>query len=217
MSTEVGKKSDAVVKKKGTKESELVIGSAANAIKKSLDDLKKAVDTVSELGTQAENYQALIVQREERIKEIDQEYSEKRRAANVAFDLDMKADQEKAIEEVLSKGSKVAIDDSELTDLRTKAQKNEEEMKREISSAVHAATGSMKKDHDNAMALRAAEVKAEQAENAAKINALTAQVSYLEKENKSWQDALAAERTASVERSKANAIGSINVGGPSKS
>lgn len=202
--------------KKGSASSEMVIGAAANQIKKSVDMLKGAVDAVNELGTKAENFQALIAQKEDRVKELDVEFSEKKRAAQVNLDLEIKADENKVVTEVLAKNNEVAINTVELSELKARAERSDAEVKADKDKAVAIATSAMKKDHDNAMLLKDAEFKAKEAENLAQISNLKSQVEMYKAQCASWEKALEQERAAGVERSKAASIGTLNVGQPTK-
>lgn len=202
--------------KKGNASSELVIGTAANAMKKAHDELKKAVDIVGGLGEKAENFQALIAQKEDRIKEIDVEYAEKKRAASVNLDLEIKADEDAAVKRILAENNQAAVDNAELAELRSRANRSDEAMRSEINKAVGAATSSMKKDHENAIALKDAQFAADKAQDKATIESLNKQVVYLEQQCRSWENALNQERAAGIERAKASAVGTINVAGPAK-
>ncbi len=203
-------------KKKGTVHSEMVLGAAALMIKKSVDSLHAAVDTVSKLSEQAENYQGLIAQKEDRVKELDVEFAEKKRQKDVELQISVRADEDKMVTDILVKHNKVAVDATELTELKASVEKNEKEISDDKAKAIAMATSAMSKDHKNEIALKDSEFKATQAQSVARIESLTSEVTFLRGEVASWKGALDAERSASVERSKANAIGSLNVGTPGK-
>jgi hypothetical protein len=216
MSETKTEKKAVVTSKKGSANTEVVIGSAAQLIKKSVDGLRTAVETVNKLGEQAENYQGLIAQKEARVAELDIEYKEKRRAAEVELEVSIKQDETKVVAAILERQGKIAISQEELVDLRNKSSKGEAEVKAEIQKAVGEVTGRLTKQHESELKLKEAEVKATAAESVAKIQNLEMQVSFLKDQVDSWKNALDAERSASVERSKANAVGSINLGNSGK-
>lgn len=205
-----------VVKKKGTQATEVIIGSAALNIRKSLAALGDAVKTVESLGDKAEEMQGLIAQREDRIKELDVTFAETKRQKQVELDLKVKEDEQKVVNDVLAKNSLVAIPQAELDNIKANLTKATSEMNSEIQKAVGAATASLKKDHEAAVALTAAENRTKEAANTAMLATTESKLKFLEEQVEMWKGALDAERQAGVERSKASSIGVLNVGNPGK-
>src|SRR5688572_12791798 len=111
------------VAKKGTAQTEVVIGTAAANIKKSLSDLSMAVKAVEDLGEKAENYQGIIAEREERIKALDTQFAETKRQKQVELDLKVKEDERSVVSNVLSKQGLLAVDSKEFTDMRSALEK----------------------------------------------------------------------------------------------
>lgn len=206
----------APVKKKGTAATELIIGSAASNIRKSLTALGDAVKTVESLGDKAEEMQGLIAQREDRIKELDVTFAETKRQKQVELDLKVKEDEQKVVNDVLAKNNLVAIPQDELNAIKANLTKATNEMQSEISKAVHSATAAMKKEHEAAAALTAAQNETKEAANKAKLDTFESKVKFLEEQVEMWKGALDAERQAGVERAKASSVGTINVGATGK-
>ena len=204
------------IKKKGTQATEVIIGSAALNIRKSLTALSDAVKTVESLGDKAEEMQGLIAQREDRIKELDVMFAETKRQKTVELDLKVKEDEQKVVNDVLAKNNLVAIPQAELDNIKANLTKATSEMNSEIQKAVGAATSSLKKDHESAVALTAAENKAKEAANTAMLATTESKLKFLEEQVEMWKSALDAERQAGVERAKASSVGSINVGNTGK-
>jgi chromosome segregation ATPase len=203
-------------KKKGTPGTEVIIGSAANVLKKAVDNIKSAVSDVDQLVAKAEEQQGIIAQREERIAELDVEFKEKKRQKDVELEDQLRESKRDTVDKILGEQNLVAIDKVEHAKLTGDIQQIKVEAQNEASRATAIATSNMKKEHENAMALQKAGFERDQAENKAKLDNANSQIEFLREQCKKWEEALNAERQASVERSKANAIGTITVGNTGK-
>lgn len=203
-------------KKKGNQATEVIIGAAAANIRKSINELGNAIKTVESLGDKAEEMQGLIAQREDRIKELDVTFAETKRQKQVELDLKVKEDEQAVVSSVLSKNNMVAVPQTELDNLRNDLRKATSEMQAEVSKAVNAATSAMAKEHKAASELIASQNETKEAANKAMLDTLKAQNAFLEQQVEMWKNALDAERQAGVERAKASAVGTINVGANGK-
>ena len=202
--------------KKGSVSTELVLGQAAQQITKAVTELNAAVETVRTLTAQAEELTLQVSNKESQISELDVQYTEKARQAEVDFDLNMKANADRVLSEYLRSNGKMAVTTAEwnslqkeLTDVKTNAES-------ETKKAVATATNSLKSQYENDIKLLHSENKAIAAENASKIGVLAEKNKFLEEQVEKLYKQLDAERVASIERAKASSVGSINVTGAGK-
>lgn len=199
------------VTKKGSVSTETVLGQAAQQIAKAVTELNNATTTVSQLVSKADELSLLVANKEEQIQELDVQYQEKARQAQVEFDLNVKAHAERVVAQWLTTNGKTAVSTTELSvlenELATTKANAEAETKRQVSAAV----ASVKSQYENDIKLLHSENKAISVENATKITALAEKNKFLEDQMTKVYGQLDAERTASVERARASSVGSINV------
>lgn len=203
-------------KKKGTPATEIIIGSAANVLRKAVENIKSAVEDVDDLVEKAEEQQGIIAQREERIAELDVQFREKKRQKEVELEVELRESKRATVNSILEEQDLVAIDKVEHAKLTGDIQQIKVEAQNDANRSTAIATSNMKKEHDNSMALQKANFERDQAETKAKLDNANSQIEFLRDQCKKWEEALNAERQASVERSKANAIGTITVGNTGK-
>jgi hypothetical protein len=202
--------------RKASASTELVLGQAAQQITKAVNELNNATTSINKLSEQAEELTLLVANKEEAIKELEVEFTEKERQLKVDLDLSFRSNTEKVVTEFLTSTNKVSISSSELstlrTDLETIKSNREQDIKREVSSVV----STLKTQYENEIKLIHSENKAVAAENAAKIGTLATQNRFLEEQVTKLYSQLDAERSAGIERAKAGSVGSINVSGQGK-
>lgn len=198
--------------KKASLTTEVVLGQAAQQITKAVSELNAATTTVTQLASQAEEMTLLVANKETQIADLEVQFAEKARQAEVEFELNMKANADRVLTEYLKSNGKVAVTTSEWTSLQkeladTKANAEAETHKR-VSIAVNAA----KAQYENDIKLLHSENKAVSVENSSKIGVLTEKNAFLEEQVTKLYKQLDAERAAGIERAKAGSVGSINVG-----
>ena len=81
------------------------------------------------------------------------------------------------------------------------------------AAAVGAATGSMKKDHDNALAMAALTHEKKEADNLANIKQLTSENKFLQDQIVHWKNMLDNQMKAETERAKYGQISNLNITG----
>lgn len=192
---------------------ESVVGQASVSLKKSVTELKDSLTVLEGLTTKSDELGLQIVAKEERIKELDVTFQEKLRAHNVEFDLKVKENSLKVVQETLTQHHLVTIPEQELKELEDTLKESKDSFDRRVKDEVSAATGALHGTYSNKEKLLEANFKAQEAENVARINSLTAEVVNLKAQVEDWKGQLVAERAASVQRAQHGAIHSINVGG----
>jgi predicted RNase H-like nuclease (RuvC/YqgF family) len=198
--------------KSSSKTTEMVLGQAAQQITKAVAELNSAVNTVNQLKSEAEELTLLVANKEEEIASLETTYAEKSRQSAVDFELNMKANAEKVVTEVLRASGKEAISSTELKALRQELESVKANADANTKSQVAEVAASLKAQFENDLRFMQSENKAVAAENASRIGVLNEKNSFLESQVAKLYEQLNAERSASIERAKAGAIGNINVG-----
>lgn len=198
--------------KKTSVSSEIVFGQAAQQITKAVAELNNATSTVSQLVSQIDELSLQISNKEAQIAELEVQYAEKARQAEVDFNLNIKANQEKVVNDILRSNGMVSISSTELNSLREELAATKSGAEAEIKKQVAAASNALKAQFENDLRFIQSENKAVAAENASKIGTLTEKNSFLEQQVTKLYSQLDAERAASIERAKASSIGNITVG-----
>lgn len=200
------------VTKKGSAVTEQILGQAAQQITKAVNELTSATATISKLKEQSDELVLLVANKEEAIKTLDVQYSEKERQLKVDLDLSFKSNTEKVVNEYLTANGKVSISASELKELRAELENVKSKTQELVNREVELAKNALKAKYENEIKLINSENKAISAENAAKLGSLTTQNEFLEKQVSKLYGQLDAERTAGTERAKAGSIGNITLG-----
>lgn len=191
---------------------ESVVGQASASLKKSVSELKDGLNVLGGLAEKLEDLGLQIVAKEEKIKELDVTFLERLRAHNVEFDLKVKENSLKVVQETLTQHHLVTIPEQELKELEDTLKESKDSFDKRLKDEVSAATGAVHGSYSNKEKLLEANFKAQEAENVARINSLTAEVASLKIQVADWKGQLDAERTAATERTKHGAIHAINLG-----
>ena len=202
--------------RKGNSQTEMIIGSAVNDLKKVIAAAEGATKNVAKLAEEAEKQQGIIAQREDQIKELDVQFAEAKRQKEVKMELELKENERKAVDTILAKQDLVAVDKASYAKFQSDISTIKSEAETEAQKSVHAATGSMKKQHENDLALQKAGFEKEQATTSAQLANAQSQIKFLEEQVKLWKESVDAERAAGVERAKASSIGTLQVNGQGK-
>jgi predicted RNase H-like nuclease (RuvC/YqgF family) len=198
--------------KKTSASSEIVFGQAAQQINKAVTELGNATSTINQLVSQVEELTLQISNKEAEIAELEVRYAEKARQAEVDFNLNIKANQERVVNEILRSNGMESISSAELKALRQELEATKANTDAEIKKQVAAATNAMKTTFENDLRFIQSENKAVAAENASKIGVLAEKNKFLEDQVTKLYLQLDAERAAGIERAKAGSIGNITVG-----
>lgn len=204
------------VAKKKTASTEAVVGNAALQVARSLSALKDATATFEKIAETIEEKQYIVADLEEKIKGLETTFAESARAGKIKVDLDMQAYQLEAAKTVATANGMSLVKTNDYTQLQNDYTTLKNDFAKKVATEVNAATHSIANDYNNKAALKDAEFKATAAKMQAELDTAKAQVAFLTDQVSMWKGQLESERTASVERSKASAIGSVNVSGASK-
>jgi hypothetical protein len=202
--------------KKTSASSEIVFGQAAQQINKAVTELSNATNTITQIVSQTEELSLQISNKEAQIAELEVQYTEKARQAEVDFNLNMKANQDRVVADVLRSNGMESISSAELKALRQELETVKANTESEVKKQVAIVTSTLTSKFDNDVRFLQAENKAVAAENASKIGTLAEKNKFLEEQVTKLYTQLDAERAAGIERAKASAVGQITVGTDSR-
>jgi predicted RNase H-like nuclease (RuvC/YqgF family) len=202
--------------KKASASTEIVLGQAAQQISKAVNELNAATETVNKLATQAEDLTLQVANKEAQISELEVQFAEKTRQAEVEFSLNVKANAQRVVNEILRDNGMESISSAELKALRQELADTKAGAETETKKQVAIVSSSLKAQFDNDLRFIQSENKAIAAENASKIGVLAEKNKFLEEQVTKLYLQLDAERNAGIERAKAGSIGNITVGDTSR-
>lgn len=182
---------------------EPVIGQAAVELKKSAVAAQNAVALIDGLEERAEGLQITISSKEDRIKELDITYTEMKRQKDVELALDIKANKDKAVADVLTANGMVAVSQASLDKMKKDFSDLQDNFETKVDDTVKKVSGAMAGNYENKAKLMDAEFKAKEAQNIASIESLTRQVTAMQAENTRLYKAIEDEREASIKRAQA--------------
>jgi cell division protein FtsB len=191
-----------------------VISSAAAALVKATANIQEAFKSVDSLTETAENLTRDIAGKKAEIESLTETYQTKYRQSEVDFNLKLAEKKDVTVNEYLKSVGKEAVESAAYKALQTNLATAISERDTEVKRAVAIENSRLTRDFNSEKALlesqfqtstvkQVAQIESLQKENAS----LTAQVAQLFKQ-------IDAERAAGIERAKASAIGSVNVGTP---
>lgn len=199
--------------KKSTQTTEVVLGTAVNNLRKASTELTSAVEVVNKLADTAENLSGQIAEREGKIKELDTEFAERKRQAQVTLELDIKSMEQTAVDSILNRQGKISVLKAEYDGTITALNTLKSEMQKEIAKETAIVTNRLTKEFETEKKLAQSQFDGQQAQTKAELSQKEQQIAFLSEQVNMWKKALDDERQAGVERAKAGAIGSINLGG----
>lgn len=201
----------AAKKTTGNASTEVVVGSAAQRLVKATEEFKAAVAEVDKLSDKAENLTLQVANKQSEIAELEVEFAEKKRQAEVELEVSLKANQERVVTSVLSDQGKVAVKREDYQAITSELASVKADFDKNVKAAEGRAEGIAKTRFENELKLKDAEFKAANAGNIAEITSLAKEVASLKEQSSKWEQALAEERKAGVQRAQASAIGNVNV------
>lgn len=205
--------SDVKQKAKGTAKTEAIIGAASNKIVTATKSLNDAVSTALKLVETLDDNALKIADQEEKLSNLNTEYSNKKTQQTIDLELAYKADKKRFVDEYLTDNGLVYVEKAKYDALAESVTEWEEKFNDKVNAEVGKATGMARREAENAQKLAEANYQAKEAQNLAKIQNLEAQLQFANQQTTHWQNQLNEERKASVERAKASAVGSITVAG----
>ncbi|WP_395000476.1 hypothetical protein [Acinetobacter sp.] len=180
-------------------------------ITKANEDLNK---TLSALGAGATAQQDLInqiAQKEADLGQLEVQFNEKQRAAEVKFDLDLKARQAQIVTEVLASQGKTVIDTEVLNKLRTDYQTLTTNYRVELEKEVNEVKRSAEAGKAAAIRTKELELQVASAEQKAQITSLNEKNTLLAQQVDDYKVQIAEDREARVQEAQARGNAVVNV------
>lgn len=196
-----------------SKSSEIILGTAAARMVKAVDELKGVITSIADLTEKSEDLQSVIADREQKIDDLEVQFKEKERAAKVEFDVMLKEHQLNGASTTAAKFNKILIDKTEYNNLVKELEDIKTDMQAKISREVGVRIASAESNHKNEMNLAKAQNEATNAKVLAQLETANQTIKSLESQVLMWKTQLESERTASIERAKASAVGQLVVNG----
>lgn len=200
-------------KKVGNKTTEIIVGTAALKLGSALTSISAAMGEVAKLGDTAQAMTLKVSDLEDKIGGLKQDLENKTAQNKIELQQSYDADKKAFVDGWLKENNVIVVDEAGYKALQTELAGMEAKMETTVKNEVAKAVAIEKANSANALKIAQLEADKKEASNVAEINQLKAQITFLEKTSKSWEDALTEERKAGIERAKASSINTLNVGG----
>ncbi len=200
--------------KKGTAQTEAIIGSAAAKLSAGVASLQQAASVIGELAANSQNLSIEVAAKEDKIRELDVEFGEKKRSKEVELKLQVQADVAAVVQKYATDNGYELLASTELARRQETYDKLNDNYQTDLQKGIGAATSAMKTAHAGEIALKEAEFRAKEAQNTATIQSVSQQLQAARDENERLYKQIEAEREASVKRAQASAVGAVNIGTP---
>lgn len=201
-------------KKSGNKTTELIIGAGITKLGTAITTVKAVVAEFDKLETLAEEQSLRIVNAEEQLAQLAVELKNRKAQNEIEIVQAYDSKQKTFVEQYLQENQLVMVEQDDFDKLLERAEKKDEEVKKQTNEAVNAATGSMDRHHKSEIAILKLEHEKKEAGNTAKIDQLTSQISFLEGQVAHWKGMLEKQVEAETARAASKAVGAINIGSP---
>ena len=198
--------------KKSSVTTEVVMGKAAQDLHKAVAEALKATDGLKTMVEESENLALKIANQEDRIDELDVIFSEKERQLVLDLELKMKGRTEETVQAYLTNNRQRSISIEDFNQMEAKIKDADATLAKTVAAETAKVRNEESSRFTNELKLKEAQFAANEAKNNASISVLEGKVEFLEAQNRQLLDQINAERQASIERARAGAIGTLNVG-----
>jgi len=204
----------ATTAKKGTKATEVVVGTAAVKLNQAVKSLQEAVAQAGNLEETITGHVLKAEELEGRISDLQNTYENNKKQMAFDMDLEYKSNQKAFAEKYLSTTGLTAVPTEAWEGVNAELNHIKTEFNNRVNSEVGKVRGQLQASFDQDKRILELNFQAKEADNNAKISQKDQQIAFLEKQAASWEAALNAERQAGIERARASSIGTLNVGSP---
>lgn len=197
---------------KGSKNTEIIVGQAAMKLTAATKALQEAVAASNNLEeTIAQNVlKASTV--EDQISDLKQTYAQQKAEMEFQLSLDYKTNKKAFADAFLNENGLTAVPTGDFNNLKEELEVTKKDFVAKVNSEVGKVKGMLENDYVQKTKIAQLEFDSKQAETSARLSQKEDTIKFLNEQVAMWKGALDAERAAGVERSKAGAIGSINLG-----
>jgi hypothetical protein len=197
--------------KAGNKTTEVIIGASASKLAVASKSIIAAVEELQKLEEVAATNSLKVVNLEDQIGSLQQELKNQKEQNKIELKNQYDIDRKSFVSAYLTENGFVMIEATNLTQLKTELETRNKEFNADVQKQVAIATSTQKKEFEATQKIAELEYEKKEANNIAELKQLQSEIKMWKDQAESWKDALAAERAAGVERSKASAVGSITV------
>jgi hypothetical protein len=191
-----------------------VISSAAAALVKATANIQEAFKSVDGLTETAETLTRDIAGKKAEIESLTEVYQTKYRQSEVDFNLKLAEKKDVTVNEYLKSVGKEAVESAAYKALQTDLAKAISERDTEVKRAVAIENSRLTRDFNSEKALLESQFQTSTVKQVAQIESLQKENASLTAQVAQLFQQIDAERAAGIERAKASAIGSVNVGTP---
>jgi hypothetical protein len=199
--------------KKGNKTTELVIGAGASKLMTAVTQLKSVVEVIDQLPAKVQENVLLVSDLEDKIGGLKQQLENQTAQNKIELQQAYDADKQTFVNKWMNDNKMTAVEVSTFTKMEETIEKAEEVLENTVKAEVAKAVNIEKSNSTNALKVMQLEHEKKEASNQAEITQLKQQNKFLEEQMGYWKTALEDERKAGIERSKASAISTLNIGG----
>lgn len=196
----------------GNKVTEVIIGQAAGKLSTATKGIIDATVEISKLAEIANEQSLLIVDRQNKIAELNQELKNSIAQNRIEIQQAFEADQETFFEKYLAENGLTSVPETEYNELVESLRKMQISHEADIKAAESRAFGIANADKASALKIAQLEHEKKEASNIAEISHLKAQAANLNAQVEMLTKQLDEQRKATVEVAKAGSVGTINVG-----
>lgn len=201
---------------KGTPKTELIIGTSAGKLNAAHKAILEALQQSDKLVEILNDNALKIADSEEKLVNLGVEYTQTKAENDFRLQMEWKQDRANLVNSHLTQEGLTAIPTDKLNSLNNELATLKNDFQQKLNKEVATITASVRKDYENTSALKDSEFKVKEAQNAATINQLQAQLTSAIETASMWKEQLIAEREAGIKRAEASSINSINVGTTAK-
>lgn len=197
----------------GNKNTEILVGSAAAKLAAGITNLQSVIETVSKIGEIAGNHTLKVVELEDQIGGLKQEFENQKAQNKLELELQYKSDEKEFAEDYAKTAGLVFVVEKEYNKTKQELQDLNTNMETKIAQEVGKAKGMLEASHKSEMRVKDLELATKEAQTQAEVTQLKEQNTFLKGQVEHWMKALEEERKAGIERAKAASINTLNVGG----
>jgi archaellum component FlaG (FlaF/FlaG flagellin family) len=197
---------------KGTKTTEVILGSAAAKLTTGVKALSDMMNEVMKLENTVQENLLIISDQEDKIASLainlKNAVAQNKIELQQAFD----SNQESFVNAWLTENEMTAISNEELQDFRNAITQAKEATEKEVKTQVAIVTNTLTSRHASEKREYELQFAAKEAETKAALSQKEEKIKFLQEQVDAWKKALEDEREASVKRAQASQIQNLNVG-----
>lgn len=191
---------------KGTKATEIILGTAAVKLGTGVKALTEMMEEVNKMGTVITENSLLISSQEDKLESLSLELRNTIAQNKIEIEQAYESDKKTFVQKWLDENNSIAMDKLSLTKMEQELQEVTDTKEEEIKKQTSAAIGAITSKHNSEKREMELQFKATEAENKAALNQKDDKIKFLEDQAAAWRKALENEQEAGIKRAQAGAI-----------